>query len=85
VACRTHLRHDLHGQEHRHRLRRQLAALNLAPPVPQQTAAHFVPAGHIGKRRAGLLNLGHDAQLLFKTPATSPLNPSDDLHRTNRL
>ena len=80
TILRRHISRDPHRHEHRHWLWRQHALAHLTPPVPQQAAAHLVPARHGVERRPRPLDFGHDPHFLLTPPATPPLSPGDDLH-----
>jgi hypothetical protein len=58
---------------------RQIAAPCLLTPIPEQTAADDVSARHVQKVDTLQLGLGNNPQLVLNRPATTTLNPVDDL------
>jgi hypothetical protein len=57
----------------------------LLTPIPQQAAADVVSASYFQKVDIGLLGLGNNPQLVLNPPATTTLNPVDDLQRLGPL
>jgi hypothetical protein len=86
--ARQRRRQRLGCGEHPHRqegrLAHQLPAPLGVPPLPQQAATDLVPTRHLSHRRAWLIKFSQDPQLLLHPPATTTLNPSDDLHKNLR-
>ena len=64
-------------------LRRMLT--HLLTPNPQQPTTDTMPPRHGRKHRTRCLGLGHNPQLLFDAPTTTPLNATDKFQSQTSL